>query len=326
MTQLTHTHTVSAVPSKVDLALMLNCEYQLAALNSATPMRYNPFLSHWVEAIQRWELQPWLRAPAKSQPLKTDDIFSSLAWWHIQEARIEVIKQILLGNSNLGQAQIVHLARGAVLSQRSNLNISPFIKMLEEEGIYESSLSLDMHDSTNESMETRTGQAAPATTTPQHQPQTTQSPVDFKASIMSHIHADPDSAHHTLTHLPLDLPSLDLITTMLQEGTYSQFHLDAVQLVRDYIQHGLRDVEQMGQVPAAAIDGPSLRGNEQTEHMRGREEQIRAIKLLVLFMRNLVRKSIVPAEELYFEIQEICVRYIWIREVRDFKAFVEGRG
>lgn len=59
------------------------------------------------------------------------------------------------------------------------------------------------------------------------------------------------------------------------------------------------------------------------DELLDREAQIRAIKLLVLFIRNLIRKGVVGPEEIFFEIREICVRYIWIREVREFRVWVE---
>ena len=56
----------------------------------------------------------------------------------------------------------------------------------------------------------------------------------------------------------------------------------------------------------------------------GRIAQIRAIKLLVLFMTNFVRKGLVDPQRIYFEAQEVCVRYIWVGEVRTFRAFLYG--
>jgi len=47
------------------------------------------------------------------------------------------------------------------------------------------------------------------------------------------------------------------------------------------------------------------------------------VKLLVLFVRNLIRKGMVGPEQMFYEIQEICVRYVWVREVREFRAFIE---
>ena len=55
----------------------------------------------------------------------------------------------------------------------------------------------------------------------------------------------------------------------------------------------------------------------------GREAQCRAVKLLLLFVKNLIRKGLVGTDVLYFEIQEICVRYVWIKEVRDFRLWIE---
>jgi hypothetical protein len=56
----------------------------------------------------------------------------------------------------------------------------------------------------------------------------------------------------------------------------------------------------------------------------GREEQIRAVKLLIMFMKNLLRKDMLPIQELAFDLEEIFVRYIWIAEVREFRKFLEG--
>jgi hypothetical protein len=50
------------------------------------------------------------------------------------------------------------------------------------------------------------------------------------------------------------------------------------------------------------------------------------VRLLLLFIKNLMRKGLVGIEVLYFEIQEICVRYVWIREVREFRGWVEEGG
>jgi hypothetical protein len=37
-----------------------------------------------------------------------------------------------------------------------------------------------------------------------------------------------------------------------------------------------------------------------------------------------MRKGLVGPQVLYFEVQEICVRYVWVREVREFRNWVEG--
>jgi len=45
---------------------------------------------------------------------------------------------------------------------------------------------------------------------------------------------------------------------------------------------------------------------------------------LVMFMKNLLRKRLLPVQEMAFDLEEICVRFIWIVEVRDFRKFLEG--
>jgi hypothetical protein len=51
----------------------------------------------------------------------------------------------------------------------------------------------------------------------------------------------------------------------------------------------------------------------------GREEIARLVTLLLLFMRSLYRKGIVARASLDWELQELCVRYIWVEEVREFR-------
>ena len=55
----------------------------------------------------------------------------------------------------------------------------------------------------------------------------------------------------------------------------------------------------------------------------GKEAQSRAVKLLLLFIKNLIVKDLLGTQWFYLEIEEICVRYVWIKEVRDFRTFLE---
>ena len=91
---------------------------------------------------------------------------------------------------------------------------------------------------------------------------------------------------------------------------------------REYIQHSLRTIDSIGGVfsPASVIDSPE----HEDSPIGGREEHIRAIQLLVMFMKNLLRKGKLPLGECAMDIEEVCVRYLWIAEVREFKRFLEG--
>lgn len=52
------------------------------------------------------------------------------------------------------------------------------------------------------------------------------------------------------------------------------------------------------------------------------------MRVLLLFVKNLIQKGFVdvyPDKEytLYYDIQEICTQYIWMGDVREFKAWLD---
>lgn len=57
----------------------------------------------------------------------------------------------------------------------------------------------------------------------------------------------------------------------------------------------------------------------------GKEAQSRAVIILLLFIKSSISKGFLEATSLFFELQEICVRYVWIKEVRDFRAWAQGQ-
>ncbi|KAF2462144.1 hypothetical protein BDY21DRAFT_7965 [Lineolata rhizophorae] len=114
-----------------------------------------------------------------------------------------------------------------------------------------------------------------------------------------------------LAKLPLELPSLERINALLADGDALRaecpkgVNITPVELAREFVQHCLHLLED------------EIR-------MYGREVFVRAVRLLVLFVRNLVVKALVDPEELFFEIMELTTRYIWVKEVRDLRSFMEG--
>lgn len=65
------------------------------------------------------------------------------------------------------------------------------------------------------------------------------------------------------------------------------------------------------------------------EGAHGREAQTRALRLLVLFLGNLVRKGEVEVgregeSSLYWDLEGLYRSYMWMREVREFKGMIEG--
>ncbi len=69
---------------------MLNCEFQLCKLTSGTPLRLNPFLSHWVEGAARCaDALDEVTADASGAG-------EAERWICVQGARLVLIKAILL--------------------------------------------------------------------------------------------------------------------------------------------------------------------------------------------------------------------------------------
>ncbi|KAF2470044.1 uncharacterized protein BDR25DRAFT_287657 [Lindgomyces ingoldianus] len=306
-------------PSWAQLSILLNCEYQLYILNSATPLRYNPFLSHWVEAIQRL-----------SHPLTGHGQANGrLHHIHISSVRAEMIKSLLRAGSSsqFSNASPRTLYETVVIHRETMpFDVEPYIQMLEEEGIYERKHSAKegKQPTTNQSFEVSKGSTV-------DKPKLSDREL-WDQNMLSRLESDPKSAISDLTHLPVELAHLDFLTTLLQERTLQQLSIEPSPIIREYIQHALRMAEQMGQPPGfVMVDSltPSFVGesgvidDNDIGIAHGRAAQIRAVKLLLLFIRNLIRKALLPPEDIYYEIQEICVRYVWIKEVREFRNFIE---
>jgi hypothetical protein len=153
-------------------------------------------------------------------------------------------------------------------------------------------------------------------------------PKTTAAEVEAALQIDQQAVIHALTRLPIDLTSLELLTNLLISPTFHNLELDSVSLTCEYIQHSLRTIERMASGIAGDMVGFSDASmSEQSLDSippGGREETSRAVRLLVLFLRNLLRRGTIAYQDLYFDIEEICVRYIWIKEVREFRTFLEA--
>jgi hypothetical protein len=304
------------------LSVLVNCEYRLYILNQDTPLRNNPFLSHWVEAIQRLDRPPALGPGKRDGSLTSSDIHT---------VRVELIKALLQSRNPSQFARMSPkklYADYVELRQTGEFDVRVYVRMLEEEEIYERTPEpVDHHVETRgNALEKTDGKDKRA-----GRPKLSDF-QQWKQDMLDRLQREPDTAISELTHLPIELSYLDFLTTLLQEKTLESFSIESPPVISDYIQHALRLTETMGQPPGtsestSAPSSASSGVNGDSEHaeltQRGREAQTRAVKLLLLFIKNVMRKDLVPLEAIYFEIQEICVRYVWIREVREFRAFVE---
>jgi hypothetical protein len=310
-------------PSWQRLSILLNCEYGLYLLNKDTPLRHNPFLSHWVEAYQR--LVP--ASSNREQPLSGSSTSNGqIMNQGINAARLELIKSLLLNPEPdvFITASPKDLHKMFVQNKQTiELDIAPYMQMLVEEGIYEQTSTQQEEDHT---AQVHGSEKAKGKGTDPLKPTNKQ---QWKEELLSRLETDPDAAIAELTHLPIDLQYLDLLTTLLQDRTLQKLSIDPFPLIQNYLQHALRVAEQMGERPSGtpdAYDSASGGPSEEADGFHhGRAAQSRAVSLLLLFIRNLIRKALIQPEDFYYEIQEICVRYVWIKEVREFRAFIEGK-
>ncbi|OAL44623.1 hypothetical protein IQ07DRAFT_615692 [Pyrenochaeta sp. DS3sAY3a] len=295
-------------PSWRILALLLNCEHKLWSLNAATPLRHNPFLTHWVEALQRLDKD---NIDEKKKAKATNSARDAITTDEISKVRAEWIKRLL--SSKHADTFLPSTARElhqAVFKfgEQVSFDIHPYIEMLEEEGIYDKP----------EVPRVSTGKQS------KEQPANNAS-AQWKKDMLQRLKEDPDVVVQELTHLPLELPYLDFLTTLLTEHTLESHSIDPAPVINSYIQHALRLTEHMGEPPTnLAMDGSTgSPENHGPVRQYGKEAQSRAVRLLLLFIKSVIRKELLGLEVLYFEIQEICVRYVWIKEVRDFRSWIE---
>jgi len=301
-----------AEPSAQALAVLMNCEYLLWLLNRDTPLKQNPFLSHWVEAIQRLDA-------AGGQRESNGVAKNELSVDKISAARVLWIKMLLQGGDfkhlldQTPQQAIVSLSSDGL---HRPFDLRPYVRMLEDEGIYEKTPEPETN-----------GQAAPSQ--PQngvddiHPPTRTKEPNDSgedlvqqrKTDILRNLELDTDAAIFEITRLPISLTYLDFLTTLLTNRILETHSIDPAPIITQYIQHALRTIERMGKPPTPSDEGDVLE--------YGKEAQSRYILLLLLFIKSLIRKGLVEMDTLYYEIAEISVRYVWIKEVRDFRSWAE---
>jgi hypothetical protein len=292
-----------------DTSLSLYCEWLLWQLYEDVPLRHNPFLSHWVEALQRLNhyFIAWEEAFRTDEPDTQAEEFVA--------QRILFI-QMLLDGSNKGWLDSTVDVVSDELYDRWNaafevedepFNLQPYVRMLEEEGIYDAPASAPLDgDKHIHKLQDNTP------------PSLNNTSQDWKEDILRNLDNHPDIALAELSHLPLSLPTLDFLTTLLADRTLETHAIDPAPVINSCIQSMLRSVERMGQLPTREEEEDA--GNVAPW---GKDTQREAVQLLLLFIKSLIRKGLVGMEVLYFEIQEICVRYVWIREVREFRTWVE---
>jgi hypothetical protein len=178
-------------------------------------------------------------------------------------------------------------------------------------------------------------------------------------AFLAWLASSPGDALAFLVRLPPTLPTLDLATKVLSSATLLPSRgIEPADVAREHLQHALRFVEGLrsssaggggdgepaagsgggggaGRASAAALgrlrrgggggdggDGDDEGGDEGGGG--GAEGQARAVALLVVYLRNLIASGVLPLDRVWLDVQEVCVRYIWLPQVREFRAWLEG--
>jgi hypothetical protein len=307
-------------PSGHALAVLMNCEYQLWRLNADTLLKHNPFLSHWVEAIQRLDGK-------KGQENGASVAQDAIPAERINTARVLWIKTMLDGGDITRWLRYTPWEVSSLL-WKSGLQVpfdlKPYIRMLEDEGIYEKTPEPETAASVSSVSEFH-GQANDRPTNVDKTELSLEDSIQRqKDDILRNLELQPETAIFDITRLPITLTYLDFLTTILTDRVLEKHSIDPAPVITQYIQHALRTVERMDKPPSPSAEATSEELRAESEVLEyGKEAQSRCIQLLLLFIKSLIRKGLIELDVLFYEIAEITVRYVWIKEVREFRTWAE---
>lgn len=303
------------MPSQQLLTAMLNCEYKLWQTCEETSMRFKPYLSHWVEALMRIQKEI---GECQHTTVTTSDTSDTITTREILATRAGYIMALLLQKPPPSTEPVRFAyekgSRGGFLLP--DFDLLPYMQMLVEEEVWDS-----LPEGIVQAPETGALRKPKA--------QDDNGSQRWEDVMLRKLKEDPNLAVQELAHLPLEISSLDFLTKLLVHGTFEELGIDGPPVILQYIQHALRLVEMMEAPPPTSEQNLPVNGTansiENGAHIveYGKEPQSRAVRLLLLFIKNSISKGLLETALMIFEIQEICVRYVWIKEVRDFRNWVE---
>lgn len=118
----------------------------------------------------------------------------------------------------------------------------------------------------------------------------------------------------TLSSLPVALATLDLVNRLIAQSrllTEGETSL----LLHGFLANAIRSAEAMAE-GTAGYDGEYGVG--------GRRAQTRQVQLLCLFITSLLRTGVVDAKEVFYEVQELGVRFVFVKEARELWKSICG--
>ncbi|QDS76085.1 hypothetical protein FKW77_006143 [Venturia effusa] len=337
----------------------LNAEYMILQLTFETPLRDHPFLLHWVTAADhiRGELL------ANRDNLGTEEyspqeillrsrleiIYFALDGLEQYKGKKEWPAEALGAMSPLelmehavrrkGDPEWLDLTTYAMALEKAGIPMSWELEALLPDPAAQSpevrSVDVDRaQDHRDQHYRNEYGAAretAPASRPTAKASDATKAPT--LQQIEHYLRVDPENTRQYLIRQDISLDSLNTLCHLAARDNHAleSAGFEKIHVMREYIDYALRTIEAMGQEEhynessntSNVSNDPS--SDTSNEPRRGRDEQERAITLLAMFLKHLVSNDLVRANEIYFEINEFCTRYIFVKEVRAFKDFLEGR-
>jgi hypothetical protein len=305
-------------------------------------LEYNPLLKHWVDAIIR--CQPVLEAADGEQgpPYGYPD------WWlGAQRARMEIIKDALrltVGmeifppvlfpsfhglTAEKDHNEIEYTSPNNLIEDMAKTRYEPipvewFIEILESQGMSPCLEPNPLFVQSPTTLET-TAESSPCTASPPTplEKGMGSSPGEEEKSIMSTaansdpiddfnrwLQTSPHDAVYEITRRPCTIPNLDFLTLVLSSTTTANLlakeHLHPIDVARQHLQRTLMRFERATEVDDEA----------------GGEEMLREAMLLTVYLKNALARGVLKLESVDLDIEELCMRYIWIPAVRDFRLWL----
>ncbi|KAF1833412.1 hypothetical protein BDW02DRAFT_500730 [Decorospora gaudefroyi] len=320
-----------AEPSWPVLAVLLNCEYALWRINEAIRIEFNPFLSHWIEALLRLEKELTEATTIKAARgiFSDHNATDAITTEEIGRTRAVWIKWVVGGRPSRPSHLSPLIIYRAVCTEDFSLpdfDTHYYIQVLVDTEVWDKPRELQVPGVPTQKQNTISKAKRESDESTAQQAKSSEQWQDV---LLRKIKEDRFTAVRELRCLPLTISSLDFLTTLVTDGTLEKYEIESAFTIMHYVQHALRLVERMEAPPPTSEQDMSTNGtvdggdNMSPVMEYGKEAQSRAVKLLLLFIKNLIRKDLLEPICLAWEINEICVRYIWVKEVRDFKRWVE---
>lgn len=217
------------------------------------------------------------------------------------------------------------------------IDVGPFVYMLESQGIYNTSHQVTVIPTTPE-MDHAT--AAFLAREKINAALSNMQVYPSAAVFATWLENAREECLHFLIRLPVTLKALDFLTKIVTSDIFEDMDMGigAHDVAREYLQHALRVIETIGSRPSTPTSShssgtptsrffrsgtPTFTTSTSSADFSDKEAQARAINLLTVFLRNIIARGVLDLGEAFLDVQEICIRYIWVPQVREFRAWLD---